>query len=131
MSEERASYTLDEARGMLPEIRATLLQLAVQRRLHAQAHAAIHQGLDEDGNQEAADAQHQSEEKLAAARDAIQSLVEHLETRGIELRDLEEGLVDIPTTRDSEPAWFCWRLSDPELAFWHTTHEGFASRKPL
>jgi hypothetical protein len=61
----------------------------------------------------------------------MRALVELLEARGIELRDLEEGLVDIPTERDGERAWFCWRLSDPELAFWHTTREGFASRRPL
>ncbi|MGH2357920.1 MAG: DUF2203 domain-containing protein [Candidatus Limnocylindria bacterium] len=131
MSEERADYTLDQARAMLPEIRATLLQLAVLRGRHAQAHAALHERLEQDGDPHASAEQHRQEETLASVREAIQSLVEYLETRGIELRDLEEGLVDIPTTRDGEPAWFCWRLSDPELAFWHTTHEGYASRKPL
>lgn len=131
MSEERANYTLEQARAMLPEIRATLLQLAVQRRRHAEAHAALHQRLSENGDERASAEEHRQEGTLAEIREAIQSLVGYLEARGIELRDLEEGLVDIPTTRAGEPAWFCWRLSDPELAFWHTTQEGFASRKPL
>jgi hypothetical protein len=26
--------------------------------------------------------------------------------------------------------WLCWRLSDPEVAWWHGTDEGYASRKP-
>ena len=57
-------------------------------------------------------------------------LLAHLETMGAVVRDLESGLVDIPTERDGEPVWFCWRLGDPELAFWHSTSEGFANRKP-
>jgi hypothetical protein len=49
---------------------------------------------------------------------------------GVQVRDLERGLVDIPTERDGAPAWLCWQLSDAELAYWHSTTEGFASRKP-
>ena len=47
------------------------------------------------------------------------------------VRDLESGLVDFPTVRDGEPAWLCWRLDDPDLGWWHTTREGYASRRPL
>jgi hypothetical protein len=100
-------YTLDEARALVPGIRAVLLQLAIERRRHADA-----QNID-------------------AAREAIGALLGHLEEMGVQLRDAESGLVDIPTRRDGEPAWFCWRLADPELAYWHTTREGFASRRRL
>ena len=44
---------------------------------------------------------------------------------------LDEGLIDVPTLRDGERAWLCWKLSDRELGHWHTTREGFASRRPL
>ena len=47
------------------------------------------------------------------------------------VRDLDAGLVDIPTLREGELAWLCWRLSDPELGYWHTTREGFSTRQPL
>ncbi len=99
------SYTVDQARALLPQVRSTILQLAVERRRpdadHADAHAVM----------------------LA--------LLEHLESLGVVVRDLENGLVDFPTVRDGEPAWLCWQLADPELAYWHTTREGFASRRPL
>lgn len=131
MSPERPSYTLDEARSLLPEIRATLLQLALERRRYAEAHALLHDRSVEDGDGQVNLAPRSAQADLVAVRDGMHALMEHLEARGVQVRDLDEGLVDIPTTRDGEPAWFCWRLSDPELAFWHTTREGFASRRPL
>jgi hypothetical protein len=95
-------YTVEEARALLPQVRAILLQLAVSRRR-----------ADEE------------------TRSGMLALVEHLNDLGVVLRDLETGLVDFPTIRDGEPAWLCWRLADPDLAYWHTTREGFASRRPL
>jgi hypothetical protein len=131
MSQERPSYTLDEARALLPEIRATLLQLALGRRRYAEAHATLHDRSAEDGDVEEGVASRSTQAELAAVRDDMHALMEHLEARGVQVRDLDEGLVDIPTTRDGEPAWFCWRLADPQLAFWHTTREGYSSRRPL
>ncbi|HET8777892.1 MAG TPA: DUF2203 domain-containing protein [Candidatus Limnocylindria bacterium] len=98
---DAVTYSVDEARAILPEIRSTLLALAVERRRANEA------GAD------------------------VMALLDHLRSLGVMVRDLDAGLVDIPTIRDGEPAWLCWRLSDPELAWWHTTSEGFASRRPL
>jgi hypothetical protein len=94
-------YTVDQARDLLPVIRATLLQLAVERRR-----------ADADGSLQVA-------------------LLEHLGSLGVVVRDLDAGLVDIPTLHDGEAAWLCWRLADAELGFWHSTREGFATRRPL
>jgi hypothetical protein len=71
------------------------------------------------------------ERSRADADEGMGVLLTHVEALGVVLRDLEQGLVDIPTQRDGEPAWFCWRLSDPEVGFWHSTREGFTSRKPV
>lgn len=98
---DAVTYSVDEARAILPEIRSTLLALAVERR------------------------------RPGEPGDDVMALLDHLRSLGVMVRDLDAGLVDIPTVRDGEPAWLCWRLSDPELAWWHTTSEGFASRRPL
>ncbi|MCC6618536.1 MAG: DUF2203 domain-containing protein [Chloroflexi bacterium] len=99
------SYTVDEARATLPTVRATLIQLALERR---------RTDLDRDER-----------------RSTVQALVDHLASLGIVLRDLDSGLVDFPTVRDGEPAWLCWRLDDPDIAYWHSTREGYASRRAL
>jgi hypothetical protein len=95
------SYTPDEARALVPLVRSTILQLATLRR------------------------------QPGASPDELRALLEFLDGHGIVVRDIETGLVDFPTVRDGEAAWLCWRLEDPDLAFWHTTREGFSSRRPL
>lgn len=95
------TYTVEEARALLPQVRATLLQLAVERR------------------------------RADPSTASVRALLEHLESLGIVVRDLEAGLVDFPTVRDGEPAWLCWRLDDRDVEWWHTTREGYASRRRL
>lgn len=120
-------YDLDEARALVPEIRATLLALAVERRAHAEAHGARH--ADDDAAIPAA--LRGQETASAERRERIRALLDLLEERGLQVRDLDHGLVDIPTLRDGQRAWLCWRLADRDVGFWHTTREGFASRRPL
>jgi hypothetical protein len=124
------TYTLEEARSLLPLIRGTILQLAIERRRADAAHDQLHHRL----RHEAAGRPEESarlEATTTELRTRVRDLLDHLESLGIVVRDIDEGLVDIPTLRDGERAWLCWRLSDPELGFWHSTREGFSSRQPL
>jgi hypothetical protein len=128
--ETKPVYSVEEARALLPAVRGTLIQLAIERRRADEAHGALHRQL---GERLGPDDPHRRrlEARTAEHRVHIRALVEHLESMGVVIRDLESGLVDFPTLRDGEAAWLCWRLDDPELAFWHTTREGYASRRPL
>jgi hypothetical protein len=128
--DDEPTYTVDEARALLPLIRGSLLQLAVERRRADDAHDALHHRLRGDGNGHPEE-QARLEATSAELRTRVRDLLDHLESLGVVVRDLDAGLVDIPTLRDGEPAWLCWRLSDPELGYWHTTTEGFSTRQPL
>jgi len=134
---ERQRYTFDEANALVPQLRAVLLQLAVEKRRFDAALAtlhALHGGDGADGGGSARSRPHaesdRREAELTEIGEGIKILLAHLEGMGVEVRDLDEGLVDIPTERDGEPIWFCWRLSDTSVGFWHSTREGFANRKP-
>jgi hypothetical protein len=125
------TYTVEEARALLPQVRATLLQLAVERQRADASHAELHRRLREGDDGADPDEQAAFEAAASEHRAMVRALLDHLESLGVVVRDLDEGLVDIPTVRDGEPAWLCWRLSDPELAWWHTTREGYTARRPL
>jgi len=128
------TYTTNEARRLLPQVRGTLLQLAIERRRADDAHAALHRRLrtaDDGAAPNQAPDTDELEATTSELRARVRDLLDHLESLGVVVRDLDAGLVDIPTIRDGELAWLCWRLSDPELAWWHTTSEGFSSRRPL
>jgi hypothetical protein len=130
MSGPRRHYTVEEANALVPEVRAVLLQLAVEQRRLDAAHAEMHRRLASDGDPEAAADASRSEAQVAEIGEGIKSLISHLEELGVQLRDPEMGLVDFPGERDGRPVWLCWRLADPAVAFWHGTDEGFATRRP-
>ncbi len=133
MGEGRRSYTIEEANALVPEVRAVLLQLAVEKgRLESVVAAlAVHAGGDAgNGNVAHADALARSEAEMTEIGGGMRALVEHLDSLGVEVRDLEQGLVDFPGERDGNPVWLCWRLAEPVVAHWHPIDEGFAGRQP-
>ncbi len=55
-----------------------------------------------------------------------------LETEGIVLRDVLQGLVDFPArAANGRGYWLCWLVGEPEVAWWHWPEDGFAGRTPL
>jgi hypothetical protein len=130
MAAPRRSYTMEEANALMPQVRAVLLQLAVQQRRMDTVHAEMHRLLAADGDPASASEASRLERETTDIAGGMRTLVTLLEELGVQLRDVEMGLVDFPGERDGRPVWLCWRLSDPFVAFWHGTDEGYATRRP-
>jgi hypothetical protein len=62
---------------------------------------------------------------------AIAECVAALDAAGVQVKDVEEGLVDFPARYRGRDVLLCWKVGEPEVAFWHGAEEGFAGRKPL
>jgi hypothetical protein len=69
-------------------------------------------------------------ERDKAMQEAKDTLAE-IDSIGVQVKDLEEGLLDFPSVMDGKPVLLCWKLGEPAIAHWHTEEEGFAGRKPL
>ena len=130
MSHGHRVYSIEEANSLIPEVRAVLLQLAVQQRRLDASHEEMNRQLDTNGDPDSAAEAFSLETETSNTREGMRTLLLHLGELGVEVRDLETGLVDFPGERDGRPVWLCWRLADPRVAFWHGTDEGFANRKP-
>ncbi|MDA0364737.1 MAG: DUF2203 domain-containing protein [Chloroflexi bacterium] len=48
---------------------------------------------------------------------------------GIEIKSVEDGLVDFPATVDGVPAYWCWQVGESEIEWWHPRDTGFAGRR--
>ncbi len=70
-------------------------------------------------------------QQLNAAVTQFYQLVEDLESTGVVLKSLEEGLLDFPSKRFDEEVWLCWKEGEKEIKFWHEKDVGFMGRKPL
>ena len=60
-------------------------------------------------------------------------LVAELEEAGVQVKDLDRGLVDFPARHPEtgDLVLLCWHLGEERVAHWHGLEEGFAGRKPL
>lgn len=65
----------------------------------------------------------------SAAR--LRSAIEEVQELGCVIKDLDIGLVDFPTFFRGVEVYLCWKLGEPDIAFWHGVDEGFRGRKAI
>jgi len=61
----------------------------------------------------------------------IEGYVRELSELGVECKGLDAGLVDFPAELDGQAIYYCWKLGEPSVQYWHGMTAGFAGRKPL
>ena len=73
--------------------------------------------------------------KRKAQRDkavhAVKDALGEIDSAGVQVKDLDMGLLDFPCVVEGRVILLCWRLGEPGIGFWHDTEEGFAGRKPI
>ncbi len=124
LEREEKKYTAEEATALLPYLSPTLVELREKFEEAGRIRQMVALAAASNGG-----STNREEWSLTLAR--VAELVERLEEWAIELRDVSQGLVDFPALVDGEKAWLCWRLGEPEVAYWHPPGEGFAGRRPL
>jgi hypothetical protein len=59
------------------------------------------------------------------------SHIQSFQMKGIELKDIDIGLVDFPSMMDDQEVLLCWRQGEDKIEYYHTRYDGFAGRKPI
>ena len=70
-------------------------------------------------------------EEFAAAAAELQDCIERLTELGVEVKDIDVGLVDFPALREGEDVLLCWRAGEDAVEWWHGLDDGFAGRQPI
>jgi hypothetical protein len=129
-------FTPEEANAALPEVRALVERMVEERR----ALVALGSELESvqsliGGNGGSLDPSRVGELQEAVARAAAElaGVVDELEALGVQVKDLDRGLIDFPARHPEtgDAVLLCWELGEAEVGFWHDLVEGFAGRKPL
>jgi hypothetical protein len=64
--------------------------------------------------------------------EALVLKVRELNERGIEIKDLEKGLIDFPAIRaNGDEVYLCYMLGEETILAWHPLEGGFAARQPI
>jgi hypothetical protein len=62
---------------------------------------------------------------------AIHVALSDIAGRGIQIKDLDRGLVDFPHLRNGREVFLCWELEDDDIEFWHDLDAGYPGRERL
>jgi hypothetical protein len=132
---KQKTFTLDEAHNLLPVLRS-LLKRAMDGK-----------GVIEDVEKELQDLKHRillsgglmvdvpavagrRAERDKAFQD-IKDTLSEIDAIGVQVKDLDIGLLDFPCVVDDEIVLLCWKYGEEKIEFWHGMEEGFKGRKPL
>src|SRR6185295_5080561 len=63
-------------------------------------------------------------QELNAAVSSYYKAIEQLETTGVVIKDVEQGLLDFPSRRFDVEVWLCWKLGEADVKFWDAKDEG-------
>ena len=130
---ERA-FTPEEANAALAEVRPLVERMVAAREalLDAQRRQAqlVARVASNGGGLSPPDVSAVAAEVQQAGTELV-AVLEELERLGVQVKDLDRGLVDFPCVHRGGIVMLCWELGEDEVAFWHGADEGYAGRKPL
>jgi hypothetical protein len=116
------TFTLDEARALLPELREVAADLVTVRANLMDLQTTLSQGLPSPlgGRPEAKALEAQLSELLA-----------WFPAQGLQVRGWAPLLLDFPSQLDGEEILLCWLEGDQALDWYHRPEHGFAGRRRL
>jgi hypothetical protein len=127
---EEANRRLVDLAPLLPKLRAWAVRLG---EVHAELHRlSAFWGAEVDAPDHA---DHERKTQLDGEwghlTRRLEEAVDALAREGIQVKDLESGLIDFFGRVDGEVVFLCWRRGETEVAHYHSLTGGFRSRRPL
>jgi hypothetical protein len=129
------TFTLEEAQSLLPVVES-LLKRALEGKRAAQV---VEDQISELGRRiyltggmrvdvaAVSKQRAEMEEHLQRVRESIAEI----DSIGVQVKDLDTGLLDFPCKVDDQVVLLCWRMGESAIEHWHTVDDGFKGRKPL
>ncbi|HEX7960248.1 MAG TPA: DUF2203 domain-containing protein [Terriglobales bacterium] len=129
------TFTLDEAHLLLPVLESLLKQAIQAKKLVEQIDKEF-----QDLNHKiflagglliniAKVATRKAERERAVQK--IKDTLSEIDATGVQVKDLDIGLLDFPCIVDEGIILLCWKLGEEKIAHWHSVEEGFKGRKPI
>jgi len=129
------TFTLDEAQSLLPVLEA-LLKRALESKQAAEKVesdlSALSQRIYLSGGMHInVGAVSRQRAEVESHTQRMRETLAEIDAIGVQVKDLETGLLDFPFRLDEEIVLLCWRLGEPAIEHWHTLDAGFQGRQPV
>jgi hypothetical protein len=129
------TFSLDEAQSLLPVLES-LLRRAIEAKAAAGRLEADFQMLSQkiflSGGLlvDVADVARKRMAQRTAVQQA-QDAIQEIDSIGVQVKDLDKGLLDFPCQLGEQTVLLCWQLGEAKIDYWHTMEAGFQGRQPL
>ena len=129
------TFTIDEAQSLLPVLESLLKRAIEGKEAAEQVESELSElarriylsgGMKVDSNSVA----RQRADMDAHLKLARESIAE-IDAIGVQVKDLEAGLLDFPYRLDDQVVLLCWRMGETAIEHWHTVDSGFQGRQPV
>ena len=129
------TFTLDEAQSLLPVLDALLKRAlagkqaaeGVETRLtDLSRRIYLSGGMKVDIASVARD-----RAEMDSHLERVRETLAEIDSIGVQVKDLESGLLDFPFKLDDQVVLLCWRMGETSIEHWHTTDSGFKGRQPV
>jgi hypothetical protein len=120
-------FTLEEANATLNVVRPLVEQILSIRQAILDRQPEVWPALEKaagNGGGPAASL-------LAVEFDRLDALVRKIHALGVQLKDINLGLLDFPALREGREVYLCWKYGEDEIRYWHEVDAGFSGRQPL
>jgi len=129
------TFTLEEAQRLLPVLESLLRTAIAGKKLMEDVEAELqelnhHIFLNGGTHVDVVPLARRKAERAKAEQRAKDALAE-IDAIGVQVKDLNVGLLDFPFQVDGQIILLCWKLGEQSISHWHGTDEGFAGRKPI
>lgn len=129
------TFTLDEAQSLLPVLESLLKRALESKEAAEKAEAglsALAQRIYVAGGMHlnvGAISRQRAEVENHTQR--VRESLAEIDAIGVQVKDLETGLLDFPCRLDDEIVLLCWRMGELAIEHWHTVDAGFQGRQPV
>lgn len=129
------TFTLEQAEALLPVLKSLLknamngkkLIEQIERELQDLRHRILLSGgLSVDVTRLSA----RRAERDKAMQEIKDALAE-VHAIGVQVKDLDIGLLDFPCAVEDQIVLLCWKFGEEKIEYWHGLEEGFKGRKPI
>lgn len=129
------TFTIDEAQSLLPVLESLLKRASEGKKAAEDVESSLAElsrriyvsgGMRVSVSSVAA-----QRADMEASLQRVRESIAEIDSIGVQVKDIESGLLDFPCRLDDQVVLLCWRKGETSIEHWHTIEAGFKGRQPV
>jgi hypothetical protein len=120
-------FSLEEAEALLDTLRPVVARMVEARDRILNLRPSLEPLMEKAGGNGGS----RKASEILEALEEIRRAIEAIQAHGVQVKDVNTGLIDFPSPREGRLVFLCWRNGEDHIRFWHELDAGVSGRQPL